>query len=209
MQQEIKLVEQFDKNGDGWLNIEERKAARESLKQQNNNRGPGGPGGRRGGFGPPGFGREKQSPPQPGAKLSVGDVKSFPDAPIYASNVVRTLFLEFENTDWEKELADFKNTDVEVPAKLTADGKVYSDVGVHFHGMTSYMMVGEGWKRSLVLTLDMAHKGQQIGGYNKLVLLNSHEDPSFLHTVLAMQVARDYLPAPKAYYVQVVLNGES
>ena len=33
--------------------------------------------------------------------------------------VLRTLFLEFESADWEKELADFYHTDVEVPAKLT------------------------------------------------------------------------------------------
>jgi hypothetical protein len=35
---------------------------------------------------------------------------------------LRTLFLEFENADWEKELSDFHGTDVEVPAKLIVDG---------------------------------------------------------------------------------------
>ena len=46
--QREKLVKQFDKNGDGWLNREERKAAREFLSQQGDNlarRGPGRPGG--------------------------------------------------------------------------------------------------------------------------------------------------------------------
>jgi len=56
--------------------------------------------------------------------------------------VLRTLFLEFEESDWEQELVDFHNTDVEVPAKLTVDGKVYNGVGVHFRGMTSYQSVG-------------------------------------------------------------------
>jgi hypothetical protein len=207
---EVKLVKKFDTNGNGWLNATERKAARESLKQQpqGENRRPGGfggPGGRRGGFGRPGASEE---PAQPGPKLSPADVKSYPDAPLYASNVLRTVFLEFENADWEKELADFKNTDVEVPAKVTVDGKVYPDVGVHFHGASSYMMVGEGQKRSLVLTLDLAHPDQQIGGYRKLNLLNSHEDASFLRTVLALQVARDLMPAPKANFTRVVINGE-
>ena len=78
--------------------------------------------------------------------------------------MLRTLFLEFENADWEKELADFKNTDVEVPAKLTVDGKTYPDVGVHFHGMSSFMMVEEGRKRSLVLSLDFIHPDQALGG---------------------------------------------
>jgi spore coat protein CotH len=205
MMGEKKLVKQFDKNGDGWLNREERKAARESLSQQTDKRGPGGPG-RRGGFGRRGG---NETTPQPGRKLTPADVQSFPNSPLYASNILRTFFLEFENTDWEKELADFKSTDVEVPAKLTVDGKTYPDIGVHFHGMSSYMMVGEGQKRSLVLTLDFIHPDQQLGGYRKLNLLNSHEDPSFLRTVLSLQIARAYLPAPKANFARVVINGES
>jgi spore coat protein CotH len=204
MQQELKLVGKFDQNGDGWLNAEERKAARASLSGQGGNRR--GPGGQRGGFGPRAGGA---TTPQPGTKLTPADVKSFPDAPLYGSNVLRTFFLEFENADWEKDLADFKNTDVDVPAKLTVDGKVYPDVGVHFHGASSYMMVGEGQKRSLTLTLDLVHEDQHLGGYRKLNLLNSHEDPSFLRSVLALQIARDYLPAPKANFGRVVINGES
>jgi Ca2+-binding EF-hand superfamily protein len=205
MMAEKKLVKQFDENGDGWLNREERKAAREFLSQQGDNRGRGGP------RGPGGFGRRggKETPPQPGRKLTPADVPSFPDAPLYASNVLRTFFLEFENADWEKELADFKSTDVDVPAKLTVDGKAYPDVGVHFHGASSYFMVGEGQKRSLVVSLDFIHAGQQLGGYRKLNLLNSHEDPSFLRTVLSLQIARAYLPSPKANFARVVINGES
>jgi hypothetical protein len=204
---EIALVKQFDRNGDGWLNREERKAAREHLNQQPaSGRRFGGPGGRRGGFGPPGV---EEEPPQPGQRLAPAEVKSYPEAALYAANALRTLFLEFEESDWEKELAAFKQTDVQVPARLTVDGKVYPDVGVHFHGMSSFMMVGEGRKRSLVLTLDLAHKDQELGGYRKLNLLNSHEDPSFLHTVLALAIAREYLPAPQANLVRVVINGES
>lgn len=206
MQSERKLVKDFDKDGDGWLNQAERKAARESIKQQGGNRGFGGPGGRRPGFG----GRQQRSEqPQPGQKLTPAEVNNFPGVPLYASNVLRTIFLEFENADWEQELAAFKNTDVEVPAKLTVDGKTYDGVGVHFHGMSSYMMVGEGQKRSLVLTMNFIHPDQQLDGYNKLNLLNSHEDPSFLRTVMGMQIAREYSAAPKANFVRVVINGES
>lgn len=204
MQEDIKLVAKFDKNGDGWLNAAERQAARASLAQQGGNRR--GPGGRRGGFGPR---AESGTTPTPGVKLTPADVQAYPDAPLYGSNVLRTFFLEFENADWEKELADFKSTDVLVPAKLTVDGKVYPAVGVQFHGMSSYMMVGEGQKRSLTLTLDFVHADQNLGGYRKLNLLNSHEDPSYLHTVLGLQIAREYLPAPQASFGRVVINGES
>jgi hypothetical protein len=39
-------------------------------------------------------------------------------------------------------------------------------------------------------------------------LLNALEDPTFLRTVLYLHVARHYLPAPKANFVRVVINGE-
>jgi spore coat protein CotH len=88
------------------------------------------------------------------------------------------------------------------------DGKVYPDVGVHFHGMSSFMVV-EGSKRSLTISTDFIHDKQELGGYRKLDLLNSHDDPSFLRSLLGLQVARDYIPAPKANLMRVVINGES
>ena len=49
MMQETKLVKQFDKDGDRWLNNDERKAAREFLQKERaegrGRRGPGGTGG--------------------------------------------------------------------------------------------------------------------------------------------------------------------
>jgi len=206
VRQKTKLVKQFDKNGDGWLNNEERKAAREYLRTDGNNARRGGPRRPRGGFN---GGGETQEPARPGPQVALADAKSFPNKSLYAADVLRTFFLEFENGDWEKELEDFHGTDVDVPAKLTVDGKVYSDVGVHFRGASSYMMVEAGRKRSLNLSMDYVHDGQQIGGSHTLNLLNSHEDPTFLRSVLSYQVARDYIPAPKANFVRLVINGES
>ena len=140
-----------------------------------------------------------QTPPEPGPKLSSSDVKNFSaEAPLYDALTLRTLFLDFENADWEKELADFYHSDVEVPAKLTVDGKTYKDVGVHFRGASSFFTVGEGRKRSLNLSMDFGNDNQRLYGYRTLNLLNSHVDPTYLRSVLYYQAARDYIPAPKA-----------
>ena len=169
--------------------------------------GPGGPGGRGpGGPGGPGGRREE---PKPGPKVSPADVKAIPDAGLYEPTVLRTLFLDFEHEDWETEMAEFNNTDVEIPATVTVDGQKYPDVGVHFRGMSSFMSVGAGSKRSLNLTFDFVDSDQRLYGYKTLNLLNSHEDPSFLHTVLYLQAARQHIAAPKANFVKVVINGES
>lgn len=202
VREDRKVVGQFDKNGDKRLDLAERKAAREFLAKNPEPRGPGG-------RGPRGPRRESSAAPVPGARVMVAEAKTYPGAPLYATNIVRTFFLEFENSDWEKELGDFHGTDVEVPAKLTVDGRAYSDVGVHFRGSSSYMMVGEGRKRSLNLSMDFVREDQRLLGYRTVNLLNAHRDASFLRSVLYYHVARHYLPAPQANFVKLVINGES
>jgi spore coat protein CotH len=129
--------------------------------------------------------------------------------PLYDPGTLRTLFLNFEQSDWEAELAEFKNTDIEVPATLIVDGKTYPNVGVHFRGMSSFGMVPAGSKRSLNLSLDYEDNKQRLLGYKTLNLLNSNGDPTFLSSVLYSEIARKHIPAPKANLVKVVINGES
>lgn len=232
MQQERKVVKQFDKDGDGKLNREERLAARAFLKKERENQrggfgppgmGPGGPGGPPGGgppgggprgmggpgggFGPPGmFATE---PGKPGPRIAFEDVKPESSKDLYDPSVLRTLFLDFEDKDWEEELADFYKTDVEVPATLTVDGKKYPGVGVHFRGASSYFTVRAGSKRSLNVAVDYSDEKQKLYGHKTLNLLNSHEDPAMMSTVLYSELARKHLPTPKANFAKVVINGES
>ncbi len=209
---ELEVVDRFDTNEDGWLDREERDLARVWLKEERaNGRGGGwGPGGgRRGGpgFGPRGGGESRVF--SPGRKLTPGDVENYPGRGLYDPRTLRTFFLDFASEDWEQELTDFNNTDVDVPARVTVDGKTYEGVGVHFRGNTSFAMVPEGGKRSLNLSLDFIEDGQDIDSYNTLNFLNAHEDASFMRTVVSLDIAREYLPAPKANFVRVVINGES
>jgi hypothetical protein len=199
--EELKILKQFDKNGDGWLNSTERKPARDYAASQSfgGPRGFGGPFGRGGEVGPT----------TRGDSISPNSVKSYPNASFYDESVLRTLFLTFENSDWENELEAFHGTDVDVPATLLVDGKTYREVGIRFRGLSSYMGVPEGRKRSLNLSVDMAHPQQSVGGYRTLNLLNSHEDPTFMRAVLFLHIAREYIPAPKANFVRVVINGEN
>jgi hypothetical protein len=192
------IVKDFDKNNDGWLNAAERKPARVYAASSGIGRGARG-----------GRGRGFAGPTEIGATLTSSDVKAYPNAPLYDETILRTLFFTFENSDWEKELEDFHGTDVDVPAALAVDGKTYRDVGVRFRGNSSFMSVPEGRKRSLNVSLDLAHQDQTLGGYKTLNLLNSNQDPTFLRAVLFMHIAREYIPAPKANLVRVVINGEN
>lgn len=210
MQHERKLRAQFDRDGDKHLNAAERQAARAFL-QANPAPGRGGRsfGGPPGGF-PGGGPGGRSEPTAPGVPLTSADVKIYDaQTPLYDPTALRTLFLTFDSADWENELEAFHNTDVEVPVTLTVDGKTYRDVGVHFRGASSYMMVRSGSKRSLNLSLDDVHSAQTLLGYRTLNLLNSHEDASFLRPVLYSAIAQNYLPTPRVNFVRVVINGEN
>ncbi|ADB18113.1 Spore coat protein CotH [Pirellula staleyi DSM 6068] len=218
---DLEIFKKFDRDQDKLLNREERQAARKHLAEQGaGGRGPGRPGGPggRGGFGPPGGlgGPGGFGPPggeriagKPGPKVSPEDVPAIIDQPLYSDDVVRTLFLTFEHDDWEEELAIFKNTDVDVPATLQVDGKIYPEIGVSFRGMSSFMMIPAGSKRSLKLSLDLKDPDQKLEGYKTLNLLNSNGDPSMMNAVLFSHLARTKIPAPKVNFVKVVINGES
>lgn len=198
-----KLVKKFDHDENGWLDQKERAEARAEIQSEGATRGGfGGPGGPRGRGG-------NRPAPENGPKLTPDQVKQYPDADMYAGDVLRTIFIEFENEDWEKELEDFHGTDVEVPATLTVDGKTYPNVGMRFRGMSSYGMVPTGYKRSFNVSLDLADEDQRLYGYKTLNLLNCAGDASFMSTVLYSKIASEFIPVPKANHVRVVINGES
>ncbi len=204
---ELKVRKKFDANEDGYLNSEERAQARAYVKQQRGNPqrggrmggpggGPGGPGGRNAGT--------------PGPKLTPNGVKHHPEAHLYDGTILRTLFLEFENEDWEAEMADFYNTDVDVPAFLTVDGKqLPKQVGVAFRGASSFMGVPAGNKRSFNVSIDLVDDKQRLYGFKTLNLLNSNGDPTFMSTSLYSFLARPHIPTPRANHVKVAVNGES
>lgn len=196
MSEERKLVKEFDTDGDGRLNRAERDAAREEMPSANQRRGPR-------------FGRNDREPPQPGEQISVADVTEHSAADLYDPHAFRTLFLNFEHDDWDAELTAFYNTDVEVPATLVIDGQEFRDVGVHYRGKSSYFMIPQGYKRSLNLSLDDVHDDQKFQNYKTLNLLNLNGDNSMLSSALYSHIARQYIPAPKANLVRVVINGEN
>ncbi len=202
---ELKLVDQFDRNGDHRLDAAERRAALAWLAGHPPATPPPPPG-------LPGHLAPQQpaslEPVKPGERVSPADVATSGNQPLYESNELRTLFLDFEDAGWEKELADFARTDVLVPARVSVDGRSLAGVGVRFHDRSVPTFYSAGYKRSLDLTLDYTAAGQSLGGQRELRLLDARTDPTFLRTMLYSRVAREYGPAPRTGFVRVVINGE-
>ncbi len=193
---EQKLVDKYDVDGDRMLNAAERSEALKSMEQQGNQR-------------PRRRSRRQMTEGKPGPQVSPSDVKNHPEAQLYDRGVLRTLVVEFENDDWEKELEAFKPTDVEVPATMTVDGKVYPNVGVSFRGASSFFSIPAGLKRSFNISVDMADEDQRLYGYKTLNLLNFNGDASLMSSVLYSIIAGEKIPTPKVNFMKVVVNGES
>jgi hypothetical protein len=194
---DVALVERFDADGNHRLDYTERTVAREYLAAHPELRRA---------VRPPSMTRRGT----PGPKLAPKDVAAYPSTvPLYDAGTLRTLFLQFERDDWEQELAAFYHTDVEIPATAIVDGQTYRDVGVSFRGNNSFTAVPESLKRPLTVSFDAVHTDQRLLGYKTLHLLNSNQDPTFLRSVLYLDVARDYIPTLKANFMRVVINGES
>ena len=205
---DIKLVDKFDANSDGWLNGDERLEAFLELQFLQAERGDrrGGPGGGRGGPGGRGGNRPEG---RPGPEVSPTDVKNYKDEELYDTRVLRTLFIEFEYDGWEEEMAAFKPTDVEIPATLIVDGKTYPQVGMSFRGSSSFFMVPAGSKRSLNLSMDFINEDQRLYGYKSLNLLNCNGDASMMSSLLYSYIAGQKIATPKVNFVKVVINGRS
>src|SRR5687767_13824445 len=73
--------------------------------------------------------RLARATPQPGPRLAPADVAAFADAPFYDLKTLRTVFIQFPSSSWESELEGNYHRDVDVPATVTVDGRVYRDVG--------------------------------------------------------------------------------
>ena len=187
-----KLVEQFDQDKDGKLTGAEREAALSM----------------RGGGNISLISEENlHDSVQTDVQASLASIPEGSPS-LYDAQTLRTLYLRFHHEDWSEQMNAFYRTDIEVPAELIVDGKVYPEVGVHFRGTSSYFTVRSD-KKSFNIAVDYGKDGQRLYGYKTLNLLNGHVDASFLREVLYNRIARDYIPAMKTNLVKLVINGEN
>ncbi len=206
-----RIVEQFDQDQNGFLDASERATAKEWLQENRAaDRGPGGGRGRRGRGrrGRGGRGQQASTPELPKTYLQPDQVTQYPDHELYDTTILRTIFLDFQSQDWIAELDAFYRTDVEVPATMIVDGKIYEGIGTAFRGNSSYFTVG-GPKKSFNIKMDLQTPGQRLYGYKTLNLLNGHADRTFLRDVIHSEIGNRYTSVMRACLVRLVINGEN
>ncbi len=133
-----------------------------------------------------------------------------PSTGLYAKETIRTVDLQFAQPNYWALMTQNYTSQTDIPATLTVDGVTYDSVGVRFKGQTSYMQLPPtAQKKSFNLTMDHAIDGQDLMGYQTLNLNNAFQDASFLREVVYLDLIRDHIPAAKANFVHLNINGES
>ncbi|MBT7727233.1 MAG: T9SS type A sorting domain-containing protein [Flavobacteriales bacterium] len=120
---------------------------------------------------------------------------------------VRNIEIFFNEPNWDDSLDLYyaNGTQRLIADSVIIDGEVDQDVGIKYKGNSSYNV--NNVKNPLNIKLDYVNNGQSIDGYNVLKLSNGFRDPSFVREVLSYEMAREYMPASKATYANVFVDG--
>ncbi len=130
---------------------------------------------------------------------------------IFDIDTILQVRVYFESDNWEHILDSLKQQgdDERVTGDVVVNGVRYPDCGIRYKGNSSYFNVRKSGSSKLPFNIktDHIHDDQAMpGGYEKLKLSNVFRDPSFLREVLSYEIARKYMPAPRANYAQLWVN---
>ena len=121
---------------------------------------------------------------------------------------VRKIEIFFNEPNWDNILDSYYANDIGerlIADSILIDGIMDDSVGVKYKGNSSYNV--NNTKNPMNIKLDYINNGQSIDGYNVLKLSNGFHDPSFVREVLSYEMARKYMPASKATYANVFVDG--
>ncbi|HKK75059.1 MAG TPA: CotH kinase family protein [Saprospiraceae bacterium] len=125
----------------------------------------------------------------------------------YQLDAIQDISIEFKEENWQMALDSLRyNGDELLEASLTINGTTLDGVGVRIK--KSRFFEPDQQKNSLFVRLDYKKEGQTYQGNRAVLLSESLRDPSMVREVLAYEMARKYMPAPRANFAKVEVNEE-
>lgn len=125
----------------------------------------------------------------------------------YTTDSIQQLDLRFEADNWRFILDSLRyNGDEMLQADLTINGQQLSRVGVRIRDSRAFKP-GD-LRNSLHIQLNYELTDQNYQGYQSIKLSSALRDPSLVREVLGYEIARNYMPAPRANYAKLVVNDE-
>lgn len=126
---------------------------------------------------------------------------------LYDLYTIQEIKITFPFSNWDQKLDSLHTVDSDarlIATKLELNGIVYDSVGIRYKGNSTYNANRN--KNPFNIKLDFIKSNQKYDGHNTLKLSSGFMDPSFLREVLAYKIARQYLPASLANFINVYVN---
>lgn len=151
-----------------------------------------------------------------------GDVGPTPLEPLFTTAAVHDFAFELDETAWatlreqRRSYLDMFAGDCQADehvspftwfrARLTVDGVAFEDVGVRKKGWIGSVTSD---RPSLKLKLDRYVDGQELAGFDDVILNNSLQDPSYVRQCLGYALFEAAgIPSPRCGFARVRVNGE-
>jgi CotH kinase protein len=127
---------------------------------------------------------------------------------LYDGTYVHDIRITFDQTKW-MDLLDSNRLrgDEMLIGKVQIDGINYENVGICYAQNYTHQVAGK--RNPWLLKLNLIDKKQNHLGYKTFVLSQALRDPSLVREVLGYEIARRYMPAPRADYVNLTVNSEN
>ncbi|MEZ5978564.1 MAG: CotH kinase family protein [Planctomycetota bacterium] len=110
------------------------------------------------------------------------------------------------NANWVVALENATSSNTWVKADLAVDGVLTKDVGVRFHGQSTYFCGGTA-KKPIRIETDSFVADQEILGYDDIRLNNGAGDPSLVREVMMGNFLQGFLHCSRRGYARVSVNG--
>lgn len=128
---------------------------------------------------------------------------------LYDVSYVHDIRFVFEQKDWTQQLDSLRmnGSDGMLIGKVIIDGTPYEKVGIAYAKSPTYLMAGR--RNPWYIKLNYIDKNQNHQGYKAFTISQSLRDPSLVREVLGYEIARKYMAAPLANYINLTINNDN
>ncbi|AEE54239.1 CotH kinase family protein [Haliscomenobacter hydrossis] len=141
------------------------------------------------------------------AKFSLLQAQSGANKDFFDPQTIQEIDLTFKSEKWRYLLDSLRyNGDGLLNAELKVNGKSFGRVGIRIRESGGFQPGNQ--RNNLHIQLDNVSSGQQLQGYKSIRLSSALRDPSMVREVLATDIASKFMPAPKANYANLTINGK-
>lgn len=132
-------------------------------------------------------------------------VHAQPTEDFFSTDTIQEVRIHFSVDNWRYFLDSLRlNGDAFLSATVEANGLKFEGAGVQY---TASKAFAPGAARNgLTIKLNQKINVANLQGHSTLHFSPALRDPSMVREVLGYEIARDYMPAPKASYVRVYIN---